>query len=231
MIINNKIFAHRGIFNNKTIVENTMEAFEKAIEKEIPFELDVQLTKDDKIVVFHDDDLKRLTNKRIVIQDTNYDELKDIKLLDTNAHIPLLKDVLKKNKDKVLIDIEIKNSKRWKTLVNKLMIELKPYVNYIIKSFNPRIVRYIKKNYSWVNVGLLVQDNYPSKIKKQFIQSKSIINYCNPDFIAISKKLVKTDYMKKIKNKQVFIWTINNLLEIPEKDSYIYICNIPPLKK
>ena len=231
MIINNKIIAHRGMFNNKTIVENTMEAFEKAIEKEIPFELDVQLTKDDKIVVFHDDDLKRLTNKRIVIQDTNYDELKDIKLLDTNAHIPLLKDVLKKNKDKVLIDIEIKNSKRWKTLVNKLMIELKPYVNYIIKSFNPRIVRYIKKNYSWVNVGLLVQDNYPSKIKKQFIQSKSIINYCNPDFIAISKKLVKTDYMKKIKNKQVFIWTINNLLEIPEKDSYIYICNIPPLKK
>jgi len=231
MIINNKIIAHRGMFNNKTIVENTMEAFEKAIEKEIPFELDVQLTKDDKIVVFHDDDLKRLTNKRIVIQDTNYDELKDIKLLDTNAHIPLLKDVLKKNKDKVLIDIEIKNSKRWKTLVNKLMIELKPYVNYIIKSFNPRIVRYIKKNYSWVNVGLLVQDNYPSKIKKQFNQSKAIINYCNPDFIAISKKLVKTDYMKKIKNKQVFIWTINNLLEIPEKDSYIYICNIPPLKK
>ncbi|MBQ3307411.1 MAG: hypothetical protein IJG68_04380 [Bacilli bacterium] len=231
MNINNKIIAHRGIFNNKTIVENTMEAFEKAIEKEIPFELDVQLTKDDKIVVFHDDDLKRLTNKRIVIQDTNYDELKDIKLLDTNAHIPLLKNVLKKNKDKVLIDIEIKNSKRWKTLVNKLMIELKPYVNYIIKSFNPRIVRYIKKNYSWVNVGLLVQDNYPSKIKKQFNQSKAIINYCNPDFIAISKKLVKTDYMKKIKNKQVFIWTINNLLEIPEKDSYIYICNIPPLKK
>ena len=218
MNINNKIIAHRGIFNNKTIVENTMEAFEKAIEKEIPFELDVQLTKDDKIVVFHDDDLKRLTNKRIVIQDTNYDELKDIKLLDTNAHIPLLKNVLKKNKDKVLIDIEIKNSKRWKTLVNKLMIELKPYVNYIIKSFNPRIVRYIKKNYSWVNVGLLVQDNYPSKIKKQFNQSKAIINYCNPDFIAISKKLVKTDYMKKIKNKQVFIWTINNLLEIPEKD-------------
>ena len=231
MFINNKIIAHRGMFDNKKVVENTIEAFEKAIDKEIPFELDVQLTRDDKIVVFHDEDLKRLANNKMIIQNSNYEDLKKIKLLDIDAHIPLLREVLKKNKDKVLIDIEIKDSKRWKTLVNKLMIELKPYVNYVVKSFNPKIVRYIKKNYSWVNVGLLVKDAYPSWIKKQFGQSKTVIDYCNPDFLAISKKLVKTDYIRKVKDRVILIWTINNVLDVPEKDSYIYICNIPPLKK
>ena len=228
MYLKNKIIAHRGIFNNKTIIENTKEAFQKAIEKEIPFELDIQLTKDNQLVVFHDNDLKRLANLDINIQNSTYEELKKINLLNFNSHIPLLKEILELNQDKVFIDIEIKESKRWRETVDLLMNELKPYIHYIIKSFDPRIVKYIKKEYSWVYTGLLIHKNYSSKIKEFIAKSKAMIKYCNPDFIAISKSLLKTNYMKKIKSKTVLVWTINDLLDIPEKDSYIYICNIPP---
>ncbi len=228
MYLKNKIIAHRGIFNNKTIIENTKEAFQKAIEKEIPFELDIQLTKDNQLVVFHDNDLKRLANLDINIQNSTYEELKKINLLNSNSHIPLLKEILELNQDKVFIDIEIKESKRWRETVDLLMNELKPYIHYIIKSFDPRIVKYIKKEYSWVYTGLLIHKNYSSKIKEFIAKSKAMIKYCNPDFIAISKSLLKTNYMKKIKSKTVLVWTINDLLDIPEKDSYIYICNIPP---
>ena len=57
-----KIIAHRGIFDNVLVVENTLPSFQAAIDLKIPFELDVQLTKDNRLVVFHDDTLKRLAS-------------------------------------------------------------------------------------------------------------------------------------------------------------------------
>ena len=59
-IPNNKI-AHRGVFNNTSIPENSMKAFQKAIDLNYSIELDIQFTKDFVLVVFHDDNLKRMT--------------------------------------------------------------------------------------------------------------------------------------------------------------------------
>ena len=225
-MIKNKIIAHRGAFDNKTIVENTIDAFKKAIELKIPFELDIQLTKDNKIVVFHDFDLKRLSKKNIKVQETTYEELKKIDLLNTNSKIPLLKDVLALNHDQVYIDIEIKKTKRWKELVDLLMKELKPYLHYIVKSFDPRIVKYIKKNYSWVYTGLLIEYKYQNVLFEKLVKSKSILGYCHPDFLAISKYLLKNKkYMKKVQNIPLYIWTIKKEEEMIPDSSYIYICN------
>ena len=222
----NNIIAHRGIFDNETIIENTIPAFKKAIKKNIPFELDIQLTKDNKLVVFHDKSLKRLANKDIIIQESTYDEIKEYALLDTKEHIPLFIDILKLNKDKVLIDIEIKKTKRIKETVNQLIEELKPYKNYIVKSFDPRIVRYINKNYSWIYCGLLVENKYPNIIQNIILKSSLPIKYCKPDFVAISKKLLQNKkYMKKIKEIPTYIWTIKKDDEINSKKNYTYICN------
>ena len=51
--------AHRGLHNNK-LIENTIPAFKEAIKEKYPIELDIHLLKDKEIVVFHDDNLKRL---------------------------------------------------------------------------------------------------------------------------------------------------------------------------
>jgi len=57
-----QLFAHRGLFNPKLgIPENSMPAFSRAIEKGYGIELDVQVTKDNRIVVFHDYSLWKLS--------------------------------------------------------------------------------------------------------------------------------------------------------------------------
>ena len=67
-----QVYYHRGYYNNKDIAENSMSAFNKCIEKGYGIELDVQLTKDEQLVVFHDDSLKRMANSDLVIIDSDY---------------------------------------------------------------------------------------------------------------------------------------------------------------
>ena len=72
--LKNKVIAHRGIHNNKTVPENSIKAFEKAIKRKIPIELDVHILKDNTLVVFHDDNLKRMTHIDKKIRDYTYPE-------------------------------------------------------------------------------------------------------------------------------------------------------------
>ena len=59
--------AHRGLFDNINIVENTLASFNNAIDNDYAIELDVVMSKDHEAVVFHDYDLKRLANKNLQI--------------------------------------------------------------------------------------------------------------------------------------------------------------------
>lgn len=80
----NKIIAHRGVFDNKSVPENSMLSFMNAIKYNYPIELDVQLTKDNKLVVFHDDNLLRMTAYDKLLQEANYSEISNLKLLNSN---------------------------------------------------------------------------------------------------------------------------------------------------
>ena len=57
----NTVIAHRGIHDNKEIPENSLKAFKLSIENNLTIELDIQLTKDNHLIVFHDANLKRMT--------------------------------------------------------------------------------------------------------------------------------------------------------------------------
>ena len=74
--LRNKPIAHRGLHNKElNIPENSISAFKEAIAKGLPIELDVHLLKDGKLVVFHDDNLNRMTGLNKKIKDCNYDEI------------------------------------------------------------------------------------------------------------------------------------------------------------
>lgn len=88
--LKNKIVAHRGYHDkDKGIPENSMLAFKRAIDENYLIEFDLHLLKDGKVVVFHDDNLKRMTGIDALIKDKTYEEIKQLKLLDTNERIPL----------------------------------------------------------------------------------------------------------------------------------------------
>ena len=61
MEFQNLIFAHRGVHNNIDIPENSLLSFKKALKNNLNIEIDVQLTKDNVLIVFHDNNFKRMT--------------------------------------------------------------------------------------------------------------------------------------------------------------------------
>ena len=225
MTINGNIIAHRGIHDNKETPENSLKAFAKALNRNIPIELDVQLTKDNIIVVFHDYSLLRMTGKKAYLQDLTYNELQKLYLLDTKEKIPTLKEVLDLIQGKVLIDIEVKNSNYIDKLCRILKEELFNYNNYILKSFHPLIVRKLKKLFPDKEVGFLINDHYSNYLYDRLVTSKFLLNILKPDFLAISKKLLKTKKLNSLEKKYpVLVWTITDKGEL-EKDNIIYICN------
>ena len=102
--------AHRGLHNNKDIIENTIESFELAIKNNFSIELDIVLSKDGEVMVFHDYNLNRLAGSNKLINDCTANELRKIKLLGTNSVISSMDEVLHRVNGKVPILIEIKES-------------------------------------------------------------------------------------------------------------------------
>lgn len=225
-----KLFAHRGIFNNKDVPENSLKAFEKALYYHIPIELDIQLTIDNILVVFHDFNLKRMTGSNKLLQDCSYSELNKLFLLNTKEKIPTLQEVLNLVQGKVLLNIEIKNTKRIKDTCNILMKELKNYSPFVLQSFHPGIVHFIKNNYPNTIVGYLIGDKktYSNSFYFSFLSHPLILNYCKPDFLSVSKELRKKKCFKKWKEKySIYLWTIKKREELRD-DNISYICeNLP----
>ena len=213
------IIAHRGI-HNEAIPENSMKAFSLDHKKKIPIEFDVHILKDKNIVVFHDDNLKRMTNKDKFIKECTYEEIKDLKLKNTNEKIPLLKDVLKLVDGKVLLDIELKMDVTDHSLEDGLIEILKDYNGEVIlKSFDYRKVKYLKKHTNY-KIGLLIKRM--SGFKDFIIRNINFNILIKPDFLACNKNMLDCKSVKTFK-KDIYIWTIKNKdeLKIYKSDYYI----------
>lgn len=149
--------AHRGIHDNKTVPENSLAAFRAAAEAGCGIELDVQFTKDRQLVVFHDDDLKRMCGDNRLVLDVTYDELSHMRLLGTEEKIPLLSEVLEAVDGRVPLLVEMKNALNvvWE-LPRALYSVMKDYSGvYAIESFNPLFLRKYKKFDKNVARGML----------------------------------------------------------------------------
>ena len=154
-LLSGKVIAHRGFYNNQDIPENSIKAFSKAMEYQYPIELDVHITKDFQIIVFHDDNLKRMTGKDINIIDVTYQEIQDITLLDTEEKIPLLKDVLRLVDGKVLLDIEVKMDGTG--IIEPYLAQMLDtyHGDFLIKSFQPKILYWFRRHRKQYTIGLL----------------------------------------------------------------------------
>lgn len=134
--------AHRGLWN-KNISENSMEAFRLAIKNNVAIELDIHLTKDNDLVVIHDEKLERLTGQSGIVEHLTTEELQEnYKLLDGQT-IPRFEDVLKEVNEQVPILVELKvYEKNYKPLAKKAEEVLAKYIknkkNIVLISFDPR---------------------------------------------------------------------------------------------
>ena len=183
--------AHRGLHKRgQTIPENSIAAFKAASRIGYGVELDVQLTKDGKVVVFHDDDLQRMCGINKNIQDLTYLELQKLRLHGTENKIPLLSEALKAIGKQRPVIVELKTSRKTKELASKTYkIITEEGAVACVESFDPRSMRWFKRNAPHMLRGQLSMpmEEFPktqSKIQT-FMLSNVMFNFLSrPHFIA-----------------------------------------------
>lgn len=183
-------YAHRGYHDNKTEApENSLPAFEKAVQNGFGIELDVQLTKDEKVVVFHDNDLKRVCGVDAPVNSRTYEELQQLTLLESGQRIPLFTEVLKVVDGKVPLIVEIKmvdSKTRVCELANDILKEYKG--QYCVESFHPYAVKWFKENRPELLRGQLSSNFKKDGEKENFtgwLVHMLLSNFaCKPDFIS-----------------------------------------------
>lgn len=205
------LITHRGLHKeNGCIPENSIKAFQEAINKGYAIECDVNLTKDGRVVVFHDFNLKRLTGLDKLIKDVTYDEIKDLKLLISQETIPTLEELLSFVHGQVPLLIELKPLGQVKRLAEKVMDILKDYQGqYAIFSFHPAAVLWFKKNYPEVIRGQISSFfDDPSELKwpMRFLMKRLFFNhFTKPDFISYYIHNLPNPHVDKLKKKGITI--------------------------
>lgn len=192
-------FAHRGLYDNVTVPENSLSAFKKAIAKGYGIELDVHLTKDGKLLVSHDWNIKKMTGVDRNIEDMTLAQLQSCKLLNTDETFCTLEDVLKLNNGQVPMMIELKpandddsqDKDNEAQLADAVVEAMKSYTgSYALISFNWNTLNEVKKDDSTILRGLLLNsakdDLYTSNRSGFETYIKNIENIVDPDFISVN---------------------------------------------
>lgn len=239
----NCLYAHRGLHDNASDApENSMRAFQKAVDAEFGIEMDIQLTKDQIPVVIHDFTLNRICGVEGRVDDYTYEELQQFSLYGTDQKIPKFEDVLKLVDGKVPLIVEFKIEKTDLSLcpiADKLLREYKG--PYCMESFNPLCVRWYRKHHKDIVRGQLSHAylEYDGKNKiLDFALQNLLFNFITkPDFIAfnhkhqkvLSRRLCRVFY----KNLAV-AWTIRSEEELAEArkhfDLFIFDSFLPGKK-
>ncbi len=219
-------YAHRGLHNSeKGIPENSMAAFKAAYDKGYGIEFDLHLTADKKIAVMHDTSLKRTAGAEVDICDLTAEELENYRLEGTDEKIPMFSEVINFFDGKQPIIIELKTDKgNGAELCERVMEELKDYKGeYVIESFDPRCILWLKKNRPEIIRGQLSQDFLKEKYKgfffNLFLTSLIANALTRPDFVAFNykhKKAVSFALFTKIWQGQGVAWTVRSIDEFKD---------------
>lgn len=208
--------AHRGL-HCEGVCENSIEAFRRAMENGYGIELDVHLTRDNRLCVMHDSLLSRMTGKPGVIERLTSEELKAYKLKD-GQDIPMLPDVLQLVDGRVPILIELKFRRMFnESQADELLRELEdyPYKDMVaIQSFHPLAVKYLKEHTDKYAVGYLSSYKLIKK-KRSFLnyllRTLKFYRIMHADFIAYDITYLPNRYVERKRKRgvQVLAWTVN----------------------
>lgn len=166
-----------------------MSAFRAAVDGGFGIELDIRLSKDGKLVVFHDDTLDRVCGREGKVIDFTAEELATFKLSGTDDGIPLFSDVLALVDGKIPILVEIKENAGDSTVSHAACEMLKAYKGeFIIESFNPMSLKVVKEEYPEISRGILSHRYYEYEKSRKplfFLLQSLLLNFlCRPAFIA-----------------------------------------------
>jgi len=187
-------------------IENTLESFQKAIELGVnAIELDVRKSKDGKLVIIHDDNLKKVFDKDILVNQATLKELKQL----TDNKIPTLEEAIQfinKKVDKILVELkEAGYEKKVLEIIRKEKLKDRA----IIISFHEQVLLTVRKLDEEIKTGL-IYSKYKNPIDTAL---KLNAQYLVPLFKFTHTKDVERAHKHNLK---VIVWTINTRQEAKE---------------
>ncbi|MBQ2876414.1 MAG: glycerophosphodiester phosphodiesterase [Clostridia bacterium] len=216
----NVLFAHRGL-HNSVRAENSLSAFAAAVEAGYGIELDVRLSKDGKLVVFHDDTLDRVCGISGKVIDYTAEELSAFSLSGTEDGVPTFSEVLSLVDGKVPLLVEIKEDagdSKVSSAAAKMLADYKG--KFIVESFNPLSIKNFKAHLSGVPCGILCESYVKEKKYRKplyYLIGAMITNaICKPSFIAFNHRHYKSFALRlarKLYKTPTFAWTVRSVEE------------------
>ncbi len=211
-----KGIAHRGL-HNKEFTENGRKAFQNAIDHDYTIELDVHLTKDNRLVVVHDSELKRVTGKEGIVEERTVKEIQDgYRLLD-GEKIPTFQEVLALVNEQVPLVVELKTYKGNNgPLARKAREELskiKDKSKYRIIAFDPRSL--IRRKKTGIHTSLLI-----AKQRRDVFFFRHLFDSVDIEWVRLKTKKVISYRKKHLLNA----WTIDTEEKLKIAREYADLC-------
>ncbi|MGL4773823.1 MAG: glycerophosphoryl diester phosphodiesterase membrane domain-containing protein [Clostridium sp.] len=203
-----KVTAHRG--SSLTAPENSLSSIINAIEEGADYaEIDVMTTKDNKVVLFHDSNLKRIDGSNRSIKDMTLDQVKQVNNgsyfsdFYSDEKIPTLEEVFEISKGKIKLNIELKPYGEGDTLpveVSKLIEEHDMEGEVVVTSIDYEVLQEFKSVNPFVRVGYILTFGLGDFTK------------LDVDFLSIEYQLAKKEliYGMHALSKEVHVWTVND---------------------
>ncbi len=202
--LNKLPIAHRGLHSNaNNIYENTKESFLAAVNENYAIECDVVLSKDHEVVVFHDENLKRLCNLDKNVSSLTMNELRNLKIYESNSNIISLDEMLHIVSAHVPIIIEIKG-KFTPFIEERIQEIIRSYRGPIaLKTFNLKSVEWLIKFLPYVYKGLVIDSN---------TNNFEAILDLNIDFVSCDIEFIESNLVDRLKKKglPIITWTVDN---------------------
>lgn len=234
-----KQIAHRGLHDNVS-EENSLSAFEKAIQSGYAIEMDVQMTSDGTLVVFHDNDLRRMTGIVGDIRETKYEHIKDAKLGSSDEKIPTFDEFLDFIDGRTPLLIEVKTHANVGIAEQKIIDRLRKYKGeFALQSFNPYIVKYFAEHAPEFIRGQLASDFKNDTMpyyQKILLKNLFFIRSNKSQFVSYDVEAICRPQIKRIKKRMpVIMWTVRSQNQIDQlkdyHDNIIFEDFIPSIKK
>ena len=202
--LNKLPIAHRGLHSNaNNIYENMKESFLAAVNENYAIECDVVLSKDHEVVVFHDENLKRLCNLDKNVSSLTMNELRSLKIYESNSNIISLDEMLHVVSAHVPIIIEIKG-KFTPFIEERIQEIIRSYTGPIaLKTFNLKSVEWLIKFLPYVYKGLVIDSN---------TNNFETILDLNIDFVSCDIEFIESNLIDRVKKKglPIITWTVDN---------------------
>ncbi len=210
-------YAHRGLHGDG-VPENSLAAFALACEAGYGIELDVQLSADGEVMVFHDYTLVRMTGDGRRLCELSAAELGALRLADTEEIVPTLAEVLALVDGRVPLLVELKGENFDTALCEQVAAYLVTYSGpYCIESFNPLLIKGMRKHLPEAFCGLLytnvVRDKQKGSLLNRALSLMAFNFLCRPDFIAyneIDRRTLPVHLTTGLYRAPKFVWTVRS---------------------